>query len=145
PCVFISVPNGASAGTVLRPGLIGRLLDAQPDAHVVLFSPLVDDPAFAKEFGRPGVTLEPLPPHTPQGLEARLVALMQASYLTSSASESVRIRFDEARRKKSIRWLRTKRLLTKTVAPSMARPGTRYDVSDRLISHPWADAMFDRY
>src|SRR5262249_32252222 len=58
---------------------------------------------------------------------------------------SVRIRFDEARRKKTIRWLRTKRLLTAVCAPSMARPGARYDVSDRLISHPWADRMFEQY
>jgi hypothetical protein len=145
PCVLLSVPSGASAGSVLRTGLVDRLLAAHPSAHIVLLSPLVRDPAFVREFTRPRVTLEELPPHAPQGLEGRLVALMQASYLGSWATESVRIRFDEARRNKTIRWIRTKRFLTRLFAPSMARKATRYDLIDRLISHPAAEQLFDKY
>ena len=145
PRILLSVPNGASAGSVLRTGLVQRLLDANPSTEVVLVSPLVKDPAFAREFTNPRVVLEDLPPHAPAGLEGRLVALMQASYLASNATESVKIRFDEARAKKSIRWIRTKRWLTRLAAPSMARKGTRYQLIDRLISHPAAERLFDRY
>ena len=113
--------------------------------EIVLVSPLVKDEAFAREFADPRVTLEDLPPHTPAGLEGRLVALMQASYLASNATESVKIRFDEARAKKTIRWIRAKRWLTRVAAPSMARKGSRYELIDRLISHAEAERLFDRH
>jgi hypothetical protein len=145
PCVFVSVPSGASAGSVLRTGLVERLLQAHPSVEIVLLSPLVRDEVFAREFARPRVVLEELPAHTPGAIESRLVALMQASYLASGATESVKIRFDESRRKKTIRWIRTKRLLTRVVAPSMARKETRYDLIDRLVSHPHAERLFDKY
>ena len=145
PCVFFSVPHGASAGNMLRTGIFRHLLAAQPTAQIVLLSPLVKDPAFAREFSDRRVTFEELPPHMPAGLEARLFALMQAAYVSSGATESVRIRFDEARANRTIRWIRTKRWLTRLALPSMARKGTRYDAIDRLVSHPLAEQLFDRY
>jgi hypothetical protein len=145
PVVFVSVPSGVSAGNILRGGLVDRLLDASRDVEVVVISPLVKDPAFVQEFQRPRVTFEDLPPHRPAGLEGRLMALIQAGYLDSGVSESVKIRRDEARAKKSIRWIRTKRLLASVIAPSILRKPTRYDVIDRMISHPWAEQLFDRY
>lgn len=144
PRVLLSVPNGGSAGSVLRTGLVRRVLDAQPDATVVLVSPLVNDPAFAGEFADPRVQLEDLPRHAPAGLEARLVALMQAAYLTSDVTESVRIRYAEARAGRTMRWMRTKRALARTLLPSMTRKDSRYAWSDRLIGHPAARRLFDR-
>ncbi len=141
----MSVPSGVSAGNILRGGLIDRLLDASRDVNIVVVSPLVKDAAFVQEFARPRVTFEDLPPHVPAGLEGRLMALIQAGYLDSGVSESVKIRKAEAMAKKSIRWIRTKRTLTAALAPSILRKPTRYDVSDRLIAHPRAEQLFDRY
>ncbi len=143
--MLVSVPNGASAGSVLRTGLVTRLLDAHPSAEVVLASPLVKDPAFLREFTRERVRFEDLPHHVPSGLEGRLVALMQAAYLGSDATESVRIRLAEARANRTIRWIGVKRALARTLVPSMARKGTRYRAIDRLIRHPRAEALFDTY
>ena len=53
-------------------------------------------PAFVSEFTHPRVTFEDLPPHRPAGLEARLLAFVQAGYLDSGVTESVRIRRAEA-------------------------------------------------
>ena len=143
--VFVSIPSGVSAGNILRGGLVDRLLDANRDVEVVIVSPLVKDAAFVQEFTRPRVTFEDLPPHVPAGLEGRLMALIQAGYLDSGVSESVKIRRDEAMAKKSVRWIRTKRLLASFVAPSILRRETRYDVIDRMISHPHAEQLFERY
>jgi hypothetical protein len=41
--------------------------------------------------------------------------------------------------------MRTKRALAGMFAPSMVRPATRWSVSDRLVSHPAAAALFDRH
>jgi hypothetical protein len=142
--VLLSVPNGGSAGSVLRTGLVRRLLEAHPGVEIVLLSPLVRDPVFAGEFGDIRVHLDDLAPHVPAGLEARLGALMQAAYLTSDITESVRIRFAEARANRTMRWIRTKRWLTRVALRSMTRKGSRYAVSDRLISHPSTEALFDR-
>jgi hypothetical protein len=57
----------------------------------------------------------------------------------------VKIRREEALAKKSIRWIRAKRLLTRIVAPSILRKATRYDVIDRMVSHPHAEQLFARY
>jgi len=143
--VFVSIPSGVSAGNILRGGLVGRLLDAHRDVDVVIVSPLVRDAAFVEEFKRPRVMFEDLPAHMPSGLEGRLMALIQAGYLDSGVSESVKIRRAEAAAKNSIRWIRTKRLLAGLVAPSILRKPTRYSVIDRLISHPRAEQLFDRY
>src|SRR5205085_12247163 len=129
--------TGVSAGNILRGGLVDRLLESRPGSdavEVVIISPLVKDPAFVQEFQRPRVTFEDMPPHMPAGLEGRLMALIQAGYLDSGVSESVKIRRAEALAKKSIRWIRAKRLLAGVIAPSIPRPGTRDDLADRMVS-----------
>src|SRR5262249_4619489 len=143
--VLVSVPHGFSAGNMLRTGLIRRILDATPAARVVLASPLVDDAEFVSEFSHPRVQLEPLPPHRPAGLEARLLALIQASYIDSDVAEGVRIRKEEAIAKKTIRFIGAKRRLASVFAPSIVRKESRYDLSDRLVSHAHADRLFDRH
>jgi hypothetical protein len=122
-----------------------RLLAAHPSAYIVLLSPLVKDPAFVQEFARARVEFEELPSHRPEGLEGRLMALIQASYIDSGVTESVKIRRQEAVAKGTIRWIRAKRLLAGAIAPSIVHPKTRYDLLDRLASHPWADELFDKY
>jgi CDP-glycerol:poly(glycerophosphate) glycerophosphotransferase len=145
PCVLVSVPHGAAAGNMLRTGSIARLLDHDRDLRLVMLSPMATDAAFLREAAHPRVTVEDLPVHRPAGLEARLLALMQASYLDSAITESVRIRRIEARANGTIRWIKAKHLIARTVAPSMTEPATRYAVGDRLISHPWAEALFEKH
>jgi CDP-glycerol:poly(glycerophosphate) glycerophosphotransferase len=143
--ILLSIPHGASAGNVLRSGVIARVLDANPRAEVAIASPLSSDATFVAEFARDRVGFDALPPHRPAGLEARLLALVQAAYIDSGVTESVRIRRQEAAAKKSIRWIGVKRRLASALAPSMVRPATRYDLSDRLVAHPQAEALFDRH
>jgi hypothetical protein len=143
--VLVSVPHGFSAGNMLRTGLVRRLLDTAPDVEVVLVSPLVDDAQFVQEFAHPRVRFEPLAPHQPAGLEARLLAVIQASYVDAGVTAAVRIRRQEAVAKKTMRFIRTKHWLAAIVAPSMVRKASRYELIDRLVSHPAADALFDRY
>ena len=145
PIVFVSVPHGGCAGNVLRTGLIGRLLEAHDASRIVIVSPLVKDAAFIREFEGPRIAFEDLPPHRPAGLEGRLMALIQAGYIDSGATESVRIRRAEAVANKTIRWIRAKRLTAQVVAPSIVRKETRYELVDRAVSHPWADKLFERH
>jgi hypothetical protein len=145
PTVLLSIPHGGNAGNVLRTGLVRHLLGAVADVRIVLASPLVKDQSFVAEFAHPRVVFEDLPAHRPEGLEARLLAIVQAGYLSSEVTESVRIRRAEAIAKGTIRWMRTKRALARAFAPSMVRPATRWRVSDRLVTHPAAEALFDRY
>jgi len=145
PVVLVSVPHGGNAGNVLRTGLVTRLLDSDPSVQVVLVSPLVQDDAFVREFAHPRVRFEDLPPHRATGLEARLMALVQASYVDSGVTEAVRIRRQEAIANKTLRWIRAKRLLASVLAPSIVRKESRYALLDRLISHPQAERLFDRY
>jgi hypothetical protein len=130
---------------MLRSGLVHQILNARRDVEVVLVSPLVDDPAFVEEFKHPRVRFEPLPPHRPSGLEARFMSLVQASYLDTCTTEAVQIRRQEAVAKKTMRFIRAKRLLASALAPSIVRSETRYDLSDRFVSHPGAERLFDRY
>jgi hypothetical protein len=145
PVVMVSVPSGVSAGNILRGGLVEKLLNARSDVHVVVVSPLVQDKTFVREFDRPHVTFERLPPHVPSGIEARLMALIQACYLESGVTASVKIRREEAISNGTIRWIRTKRQLARIVAPSMLRKETRYTVIDRVVEHPWAERLFDQH
>jgi hypothetical protein len=145
PVVLLSIPHGGAAGNVLRTGLVDSLLSAHADADIVILSPLVKDPGFVREFARDRIRFEDLPAHRPAGLEGRLMALIQASYIDSGVTESVKIRRQEAAAKKTIRWIRAKRLLAGAIAPSMVRHATRYDTIDRRIAHPWADRLFDQY
>lgn len=143
--VVLSIPHGGAAGNVLRTGLLARLLDAERQCRVVIVSPLTKDETFVREFAHPRVHFEDLPAHRPAGLEGRLMALVQASYLDSGVTESVRIRRQEAIAKGTIRWIRAKRLLASAFAPSIVDPRSRYRLVDRLVAHPQADALFDRY
>ncbi len=142
PVVLFSVPHGAAAGNMVRSGILGRVLDLASSANVVVLSPMADDPAFVEEVAHPRVRVMPLPPHRPHGLEARLLALMQASYLESGITESVRIRRAEALAKGTIRWIGAKHLLARTLAPSLVEQTTRYDLIDRWVSHPAAEQVF---
>ena len=99
--VFVSVPHGTSAGNMLRSGgLLDRMLESDPALQIVLLSPMAKDPQFVREFERPRVTVLDQPPHQPPGLEARLLAIVQASYLSQGQTESVRIRLDGGARQR---------------------------------------------
>jgi hypothetical protein len=140
--VFVSVPHGTSAGNMLRAGgLLDRLREFDPSLPIVLLSPMSRDAAFVKEFERPGVRLIDEPPHVPSGLEARLLSLVQASFLSRGRTESVRIRMMEARANGIIRWIALKALLGRLVS----RPDAAYAVSDRLVSHPEMERLFDEH
>jgi hypothetical protein len=142
--VFISVPHGTSAGNMLRAGgLIDRLQEYDPSLQIVLLSPLVRDAAFVAEFDRPGVTMLDLPAHKPGRLEARLVTLVQAAYLSRGRTESVRIRMMEARASGIIRWVGVKGLIGRLVSAPFG--GSPYALSDRLVSHPAFETLFDTY
>ena len=152
--VFISVPHGTSAGNMLRSGgLLDRILESDPSLHVVLLSPMSKDPQFVREFerpfdfaqGGPRVTFVDEPAHLPSGLEARLLAIVQASYLSQGRTESVRIRLAEARANGIIRWLGVKGLIGRVLVQPFTRNGSRYAVADALVSHPHMEALFDRY
>ena len=92
PVVLISIPHGGSAGNVLRTGLVSRLLASPLAPALVIASPLVEDSTFIREFEHPRVRFESLPPHQPSGLEGRLFSLIQAAYIDSGVTESVKIR-----------------------------------------------------
>lgn len=143
--ILFSVPHGAAAGNIVRTGIIRRVLESEPPVHAVILSPMAADETFVNEVAHPRVTVDTLPPHRPAGLEARLLALMQAGYLESGITESVRIRRAEAQANGTIRWLGAKRLLAKAIAPSLVNQATRYDLIDRGVSHPAAEQVFDRY
>jgi hypothetical protein len=130
---------------MVRTGVVRRVLETDPDVRVVVLSPMASDPQFVAELAHPRLTFEVLPPHQPRGLEARLLALMQAAYIDSGITESVRIRRIEAQVKGTIRWIRAKRLIAQTLAPSLVAAPTRYALIDRRVSHPHAEALFDRY
>src|SRR5215831_14392169 len=146
--VIVSVPHGASAGNMLRHGLLPRLLGAAGsqtlNIRVVIASPLSRDSAFVSEFQHERVVFEDLPAHHPSGLEARLQSMMQAAYLDSGVTESVRIRRMEASAAGTVRWVGAKARLARLLLPSIARPASRYDLSDNLVSHRSAEELFDR-
>ena len=142
--IVFSVPHGAAAGNIVRTGIIRRVLESEPSLKAVILSPLAGDPAFVEEVAHPRVVVEPLPPHRPEGVEARLLALMQAGYLQSGVTESVRIRRAEAHARGTIRWIGLKHLIARTLVPSLVKKETRYDAIDRRVSHAGVDALFDR-
>jgi hypothetical protein len=124
-------------------GLLDRLKEFDSPIQIVLLSPLVNDAAFVREFDRPGVRLVDLPAHQPSKLEARLTTLVQAAYLSRGRTESVRIRMLEARANGIIRWVGVKGMLGRLVSAPFG--GSPYALSDRLISHPAAETLFDQY
>jgi hypothetical protein len=142
--VIVSVPHGTSAGNMLRATrLLHRIREFDPTLAVVLVTPLVHDAAFVREFDGPGIRFVDLPPHRPAGLEARLLGLVQASYLGAGQTESVRIRYAEARANGSIRWAPLKRVIGQLIVEPFTRSGSRYALSDRLVSHPAMERLFD--
>ncbi len=144
--IFVSVPHGTSAGNMLRSaGLLDRILESDPSLQVVLLSPMSKDPQFVREFERPRVMFVDQPAHVPSGLEARLLAIVQASYLSQGQTESVRIRLAEARANGIIRWLAVKGLIGRALVQPFTRNGSRYVLSDRLVSHPDMETLFDRH
>lgn len=141
-CVFVSVPHGTSAGNMLRAGgLLDRLREFDPKLQVVLFSRMSRDAAFVKEFEAPGVVILDQPPHKPAGLEAIFQTLIQASFLGRGRTESVRIRMLEALAEGTIRWIRLKSILGRLVS----RAAAPYALSDRFVSHPDIDHLFETY
>ena len=143
PCLLWSVPNGSSAGNVLRSGVLARVLDHIADARVVLMSPLAADPAFTSEFAHPRVSFELLPPHVPAGLEARLLGIIQARYLEGRKTETLRIKLAASHAGTALRHRRLKAILGRIVAPHGS--GRWYDWADRLVADPAVDRVFDRH
>jgi hypothetical protein len=94
---------------MVRTGIVRRVLDAEPALQVVIVSPMASDSEFVRELSHPRLTFESLPAHRPAGMEAKLLALMQAAYIDSGITESVRIRRMEAQAKGTIRWIRRSR------------------------------------
>ena len=145
-CVFISVPHGTSAGNMLRAGgLLERLQEFDRTLQIVLLSPMARDAAFVREFERPGVRIIDQPAHVPAGLEARLLSLVQAGFLSRGRTESVRIRMMEARANGIIRWLPLKALLGRMVTSVGFGSGSPYALSDRFVSHPDMERLFDEH
>ena len=126
-------------------GLLDRILESDASLDVVMLSPMSKDPQFVREFERPRVTFVDQPAHVPSGLEARLLAIVQASYLSQGQTESVRIRLAEARANGIIRWLPVKGLIGRVLVQPFTRKGSRYALADRLVAHPAMEALFDRY
>ena len=126
-------------------GLLDRVLDADRSLRVVLLSPMSRDAAFVREFSRDRVQFVDQPAHTPHGLEARLLAIVQASYLSRGQTESVRIRLAEARASGIIRALPIKAAIGKLLVEPFTHNGSRYALSDRLVSHPQMEKLFDEH
>ena len=126
-------------------GLLDRVLEADPTVTVVLLSPMARDAAFLREFSRDRVQFVDQPAHTPMGLEARLLAIVQASYLSRGQTESVRIRLAEARANGIIRALGVKAAIGRLIVEPFMRSGSRYAMSDRLVSHPAMEKLFDEH
>ena len=126
-------------------GLLTRVLDAARSLKVVLLSPMARDAAFVREFARDRVEIVDQPGHAPSGLEARLLAIVQSSYLSRGQTESVRIRLAEARANGIIRALGIKAAIGRVVAEPFTQHGSRYALSDRLVSHPHMERLFDEH
>lgn len=126
-------------------GLLDRVLASDHMLKVVLLSPMARDAAFMREFSRERVHFVDQPAHLPMGLEARLLAIVQASYLSRGQTESVRIRLQEARANGIIRALGVKAAIGKVLVEPFMRSGSRYAMSDRLVSHPEMERLFDEH
>ena len=126
-------------------GLLDRVLDADRSLKVVLLSPMSRDAAFMREFARERVLFVDQPAHLPTGLEARLLAIVQASYLSRGQTESVRIRLAEARANGIIRALGIKAAIGRVLVEPFMNSGSRYALSDRLVSHPQMETLFDEH
>ena len=70
--IFLSVQTGMVVRDLLRCGPLERILD-HPDAHLVLLTPGVRDPAFLDEFRHERVSIVPLEPYAPTPMVWRLM------------------------------------------------------------------------
>jgi hypothetical protein len=144
PCLLWVVPNGSSAGNVLRTGVLARVLDSAGDPRVVLVSPLSADSTFRSEFAHPRVSFELLPPHVPAGVERRLLGLVQARYLEARTTETIRIKLAAGHAGTALRYRRLKALIGRALAPRADR-GRWYDLSDRFVADPEIEKLFARH
>ena len=126
-------------------GLLDRLNAFDRGLEILLMSPLARDPAFVREFERSGVRIVDQPAHRPAGIEARLFAVVQASYLTQGQTDSVRIRLAEARASGVIRYLTLKGLLGRALVEPFTASRSRYALSDVMVSHPQMERLFDEH
>ena len=85
------------------------------------------------------------PAHTPSGLEARMLAIVQASYLSRGQTESVKIRLLEARANGIIRALPIKAALGRILVEPFTHNGSRYAWPISLVSHPAMERLFDEH
>src|SRR4051794_23414903 len=90
-CLLWSIPHGATAGNLLRTGVMASVLAAVPDVRIVLLSPLSADPAFVREFDHPRVGFDVLPSHVPAGLEGRLLGVVQSCFFSICQTDTLRI------------------------------------------------------
>src|SRR5262245_13274572 len=138
-----SVPHGASAGSMLRTGVMQTVLDAVRDVRVVILSPLSADPAFTREFAHPRVEFEILPPHVPNGVEARLLGLIQARFFQVCQTDTLRIRAHKEY-PNAARWRSVKRLLARPLAPANGH-GDWYTVADRFVRDRAMERLFEKH
>ncbi len=80
--VFLGVPMAINVRDVLRSGILDGLLAAGVEVHV--FSPAAEEPGFAAEFGRPGVHLHRLLPHSGGVFQIVELATMKLHALVQS-------------------------------------------------------------
>ena len=123
---------------------MASVLDAVPDLQVVLLSPLAADPAFTREFAHPRVSFEILPPHVPQGLEARLLSLVQARFLDVCTTDTLRIRAPRECPAAAGRLRGVKGVLGRVAAPR-ARHGDWYALTDLWVTDPAMESIFDKH
>ena len=71
------------------------------------------------------------------------MTLVQAAYLSRGRTESVRIRMLEARASGIIRWVGLKGIIGRLI--SVLFGGSPYALSDRLVSHPLFETLFDQH
>jgi len=140
-CVLWSIPNGSSAGNMLRSGVLSRVLEDAADARVVIMSPLVADPSFTREFANPRIIFEPLPAHVPSGLEARLLGIVQAHYLEGRKTETLKIKLGAGHPGAAMRARRVKAFVGRAISPR----NDWYRWVDRAVSDPAVDAVFARH
>lgn len=70
--IFLTVQTGMVVRDVLRCGPLARVL-SHPEAHVVLLTPGVRDPAFVQEFAHPRVSVVAQQPYAPTNMVWRLM------------------------------------------------------------------------
>jgi CDP-glycerol:poly(glycerophosphate) glycerophosphotransferase len=93
--IFLSVQTGMVVRDLLRCGPLQRIL-AHPEAHVVLLTPGVRDPAFLDEFSaaHEWISIEPLEPYAPSTMVWRLM-VRRWRYARSPAMADVFHRLEE--------------------------------------------------